>query len=262
MLMAANLLQEQRSVGRIDLSVAHAGLRNMRESGAAKVRYLKAEGQAILINTGGGLAGGDDFAFAIAAEAGSGLTVTGQAAERVYRTLGPPARVHTSLSVADAAALFWLPQETILFDRSALCRRLDVDLAASARFLAIEPVIFGRREMGEVATHVDLHDRWRIRRSGRLIFGDDIRLSGALPRSMATLDGGSAMLTLLYVAPDAERHVEAVRQAIGPAGGVSAWDGKLVARLVAESGFELRKAVIPALHVLAGPNGLPKIWTA
>jgi urease accessory protein len=261
MLATSKALHEQRSYGRVSLGVGRLGLQVLREAGAAKARFPQGGNQAILINTGGGLAGGDDFAFDIRVGVGARLSVTSQAAERVYRTLGPPALVHTTATVEDGATMFWLPQETILFDGSALRRKLDVTLAASARFLAVEPVIFGRAEMGEVIARIEFHDRWRIRRQGKLIFADDVALSGPVPRSKATLGGSGAMATLLLAAAEAEALLERVREAIGGAGSASAWDGKLVARIVARDGFELRKALIPALWAITGADALPKAWT-
>jgi len=253
-------VRHQRSQGDIRLAMEHHGLSGLREQGAAKVRFPEGTHEAVLINTGGGLAGGDEFSFAIAAGPDARLMVTTQAAERVYRTLGPPAVITTTLTAGPGALLAWLPQETILFDGASLNRRIDAGLAADATFLAVEPVIFGRREMGETIRSVALRDRWRVRRGGRLVFADDIAINGALPATSATLAGTGAMATLLYVAADAEARLDSLRNAIS-GGGASAWDGKLVARFLAADGFALRKALIPALCVLAGEAGLPKVWS-
>jgi urease accessory protein len=251
----------QRSTGQVILRVELSGLAQAREAGAAKARFPHGGHEAILINTGGGLAGGDDFQFDIEAGTGARLSVTTQAAERVYRTLGPVATVRTSLQVGAHATLHWLPQESILFNSAALHRRLDADVAASSRFLAIESAIFGRAAMGETIMALEFRDRWRIRRDGRLVFAEDAAISGALPISKATLNGAGAMATIVFVAPGSEAMLDAVRTAIGGQGAASSWDGKLVARVLAEDGFALRKAVIPALHALAGEGGLPKVWT-
>lgn len=258
--MTVAAVRHQRSQGHAALAVEHHGLSRLREQGAAKVRFPEGTHEAVLINTGGGLAGGDEFSFDIAAGAGARLTVTTQAAERVYRTLGPPAAITTTLTAGPGALFAWLPQETILFDGASLSRTLTADIAADAALLAVEAVIFGRKEMGEVIRSVALRDRWRIRRSGRLVFADDIAIEGALPRSAATLGGAGAMATLLYVAADAEARLDRLRGAV-TGGGASAWDGKLVAKMLAADGFALRKALIPALCVLAGGAGLPKVWS-
>lgn len=257
----AHRFHQQRSVGKVALSVSAIGLQRLREEGSAKVRFPHMGREAILINTGGGLAGGDDFEFDIEVGPNAQLTVTTQAAERVYRTLGPTVKVHTKLQVAEGGTLFWLPQESILFDGSSLSRKLDVELAATSRFIAVEPVLFGRPESAEVISQITFRDCWRIRQNGKLIFADDLHLDGPLPLSKATLNGAAAVATLLCIAPDAEKHLEPLRAAIGIGGAASFWNGKLVARLIAKDGFTLRKSLIPALAVLAGVGSLPKVWT-
>lgn len=236
------------------------GLSRFRESGSAKARFPQGGTEAILINTGGGLAGGDDFHFDIGVGPGTKLSVTTQGAERVYRSLGPAARVVTRLQAAESSMLHWLPQETILFDRSSLHRRFDVDLAGSTTFLAVEAVVFGRTEMGETISQVELRDSWRIRRDGRLIHADDTAIAGPLPVSRATLDGAGAIALIIYISATAERALDGVRAVIGT-GGASAWNGKLVARVLAKDGFELRKSVIPAIRAIAGDTALPKAWS-
>jgi urease accessory protein len=235
----ATAFHQQRSFGRVELGVGKLGLKHMREEGSAKVRFPFGGDEAILINTGGGLAGGDDFGFEIEAGLNAKLSVTSQAAERVYRTLGPPAQVRTRLTARENSHLLWLPQETILFDGAALTRKLDVELHPTSRFIAVEPVIFGRPEAQEKISHILFRDSWRIRVGGKLIYADDIFLDSTLPTSKATLNGA----------------------VLGENCAASAWNGKLVARLIAKDGFELRKSLIPALGVVAGEFSLPKVWT-
>lgn len=254
-------VRHQRSEGSILLRVGPAGIVRLREAHAAKVRLPFGAPEAILINTGGGLAGGDRFSFDITAEAGTRLSVTSQAAERVYRSLGPSAQVDVRLAAEDKATLLWLPQETILFDGAALARTLTAELAPSARLLAVESVILGREAMGETVGDARLSDRWRVSQGGQLVFADDIAFSGAPPASAATLGDHRAFATVVLVAPEAEDLLDPVRAAIGEAGSASAWSGKLVARLSARDGFDLRKALIPALTRLAGGEGLPKTWS-
>ena len=257
----APAVNHQRSVGSILLTVGDQGLRRMREAGAAKVRMPHGSREAILINTGGGLAGGDTFDFEIAAEENSRLTITSQAAERVYRSLGPAATINVKLRAAAGATLAWLPQETILFDGAALSRCIETDLAPDARFLGVESVILGRAAMGETIRHARLRDRWRIRQGGKLVFADDLAFDGAPPATRATLKGAKAFATMVLIADDAEMFLEPARKAIGGSGGASAWSGKLIARLAAQDGFALRKALIPALTVLARGAALPKVWS-
>lgn len=254
-------LLEQRSVGHVRLRVERDGVAVMRESGSAKCRMPRGSNEAILINTAGGLAGGD--LAQIDAEAGEGATlaVTTQAAERVYRTLGPAAEVRVNLRAERGAHLFWMPQETILFDNAALERKLNVELEEGANFLAVEPVVFGRLEMGEKVGRVSVADRWEVRRSNKLIHAEAFHMAPAMAESPATLAGNSAAATVVFIEDEAERLLDAIRQVLGPQDGASAWNGKLVARLIAKDGFSLRKVLIPVLSLCVGRWGLPKCWT-
>jgi urease accessory protein len=260
--MTTAQLLAQRSIGHLKLHVGARGIERLREHGASKLRMPRGDSVAYLINTGGGIAGGDVFEFEIVCAENSSLTVTSQAAERVYRTLGPPATVTTEIDVGDHAQFHWLPQETILFDGSALHRTYDISLAAHSKFLAVETIVFGRTEMNETIRTLSIHDHWRIRQNGKLIHAEDFRIEGHLPHSKATLGKARAVATIIYIAEDAERQIDDVRDLIGLNGGASAWNGKLVARVLAIDGFHLRKTLIPVLNALAGQNALPKNWTA
>jgi urease accessory protein len=207
--MTAEPVRHQRSEGSIHLSMGPKGIVRLREAHAAKVRIPFGVPEAILINTGGGLAGGDHFSFDITAEENTTLTVTSQTAERVYRSLGPAAQVDVTLTARDGARLMWLPQETILFDGAALSRTITADLAVSARFLAVESVILGREAMGEHVQEARLTDRWRIRQAGRLIFADDIAFAGEPPATPATLGTKRAFATVVLVAPGSRRPARA-----------------------------------------------------
>jgi urease accessory protein len=242
------LAAHQRSTGAVRIRMGPNGPSVLREEGAAKVRLPRGSREAILINTSGGLAGGDVVDIDAVAE--SHLTLTTQAAERVYRSLGPPAQVSVRLDVETGASLHWLPQETILFDGSSLDRHFEVDLAQDAEFVALEALILGRKEMGETVRHMSLSDRWRIRRDGRLLHADNLSIVGPPPKSKATLGSAPAFATIIAVSP----RVDTIRLACP----FSVWNGKLVARLVAEDGLALRRLLVPALSAIVGP--LPKPW--
>jgi urease accessory protein len=154
-----------------------------------------------------------------------------------------------------------MPQETILFDNAALDRTLNVQLEEGASFLVVEPMVFGRTEMGEKVGRVSVTDRWMVGKSGRLIHAEAFQMEPAMAESAAALAGNAAAATVVFIADEAERLLDAVRQVLGPQDGASAWNGKLVARLVAKDGFSLRKVLIPVLSLCVGRLGLPKCWT-
>ena len=254
----------QRSVGAITLEVgARGAIKRLREEGCAKLRSpSRLSGQpleAIIINTAGGLAGGDRFDVEV--RAAGDVCLTAQAAEKIYRSLGSETRVATRLRAEGNARLLWLPQEAILFDGSQLKRSFDAELSGGATMLAVETVVLGRKAMGEFLNDFSIHDRWRIRRDGRLIFADDLRFDPTRVGGRAALSGARAFATILLVSSKAESFLEPLREIIGDWGGVSVWDGKLVARLVRGDGFDLRKILFPALKLLAAPAELPKVWT-
>ncbi|MGV6803585.1 MAG: urease accessory protein UreD [Ruegeria sp.] len=220
--------------------------------------------QAVLVNTAGGVTGGDRFDLSATARADAYLTLTTQAAERAYRASGPTSgRIRTHLTVDAGGQLNWLPQETILFDGCAIDRRLRVDLAPDASLLLVESLIFGRAAMGEQINSAKFHDRIEIWRTGRLVHLDALRLSGDLAGNMARpgIGGGAgALSSLVLIRPDAAAHLDPIRAALPDTGGVSqVGDDMLLMRLLAPDGFALRQTLVPILNRLTR-NSLPRPW--
>ncbi|MEF2553014.1 urease accessory protein UreD [Aurantimonas sp. A2-1-M11] len=242
-------------------------LQRLHQSGCLKLRFPRLPrpgAEAILINSSGGLTGGDRLSQDFTLSACADLTVTTQACERIYRAAdGDPAQVRTRATLGDGARFAWLPQETILFDGGRVRRSLELDAAPDARFLLCESLILGRELMGETVATGHFHDRWRIRRAGRLVFADDLRLDGDIARDMAepaSLGPNRALATIVACLPDGEARLDWLRATIGENGGASLVGGLLVARIRTRSGFSLRKRLIPVLSGLAdGP--LPLVWS-
>jgi urease accessory protein len=233
------------------------------QAGCCKARFSAAD-EAILINTAGGLTGGDHLSWTVRLKERTAATITTQACEKIYRSAGGlSARVETSLQVEAQASLFWLPQETILFNGSDLVRRIEADVADTGELLCLEALAFGRKAMGEEITQARFADRWRIRSGGRLIHADDLRLEGDVAAQLkrpAIARGGMAIATIAYVSHLCEAKLEGVRACLGETGGASAFSGKLLARVVAEDSYQLRKILCPALECLTGGKPVPKVW--
>jgi len=238
-----------------------------REDGSLRVRFPGARArtaEAVLVNTAGGIAGGDRFAVDLALEAGARLVVTTAAAEKVYRSLGPDAHIGVTANLQDGAELVWLPQETILFDRARLARTVDIALAPGAALLFAEMVVFGRAAMGETVREGRISDRWRVRRDGRLIFAEHFHLDGPIARHLgeAAIAGGRAATGTVLLTPGGDDAVAAVRAACerfrGEVG-ISAWGGIALARLAAPDGAALRHDLIVILSAL-GRCTLPRNW--
>jgi urease accessory protein len=260
-----------RAHGRVSLALAASpgGVRRTasREEGSLRVRLPSAcadAPEALLVNTAGGVAGGDCFAVDLALDAGARLVVTTAAAEKVYRSLGTCSRFDVTATLADGAELTWLPQETILFDRARLARTITISLAPTAKLLLAETVVFGRAAMGETVREGVFADRWRIRRDGRLIFAENFRLDGPVSArlSEAAVAGGRAALGTVLIAPGDDAAAEAVRAGAGAFRGevgVSSWNGLALARLAAHDGAALRHDLMVLLTAL-GRRALPRIW--
>lgn len=249
-------------------------LDRLHQEGQAKIRLPKSHGgeptTAVLINTAGGIAGGDRLVWGARFGAGTRAVVTAQAAERVYRSSatdgGLSGEVTTRLEVEAGASAEWLPQETILFDRAALDRRLEVEMAADASLLLAETVVLGRAAMGEAVGACRLVDRFRVRRGGRLVFADTFRLDGApgeILAGRATGGGATAFSTVLWVAPGVEARLDGLRavlDGLASDAGASAWDGMIVVRLAQGSARTLRDDLVRImLHIRQAD--LPRVWS-
>jgi urease accessory protein len=262
-----------RTEGSVRLGFAGAdgrtALAGLHQSGAARVRFPKpAAGdapEAVLLNTAGGLTGGDRLRIEVTLAAQCSATVTSAAAEKIYRSLDGDTEIRVRLDIGDEARLAWLPQPTILFDRARLDRRTDVAMSGSATFLAVELLIFGRAAMGEDVHRGGCRDAWRVRRDGRLVFADTVLLDGPVADILdrrATLDGARTMAMLLYAAPDAAARLDEARALLEPASsttGATAFNNLLVVRAAARNGRTLQKDLEPLIARLAG-RPLPRVW--
>lgn len=267
---APTLLDQPRAKGAAMVSVKSADgvsrLDGLRQSGALKLLFPRRDRDihAIAVNTAGGITGGDRFDLTARAGSNTQLTISTQAAERIYRAHpGQTGRVRTGLVAEEGASLIWAPQETIVFDHAALHRQLDVDLAETARFVMVEPMLFGRTAMGETISHARIDDRIAIRRAGRMIYRDGLHLWGDVAAQLdrpAVGDGARAMASLVLAAADASGHIGPVRNLIQGQGGASLIaDDLLAVRLLAKDGFDLRRTLVPILDLLT-KHTLPQSW--
>src|SRR5882724_2570952 len=234
---------------------------------ALRVRFPSPEAEGlsgVFVNTAGGIAGGDRFDIEVSTGEGSRLTLTTAAAEKVYRASGPAAHLNIALKAEARSHLAWLPQETILFDRSRVQRRFNIDLSESASLLFCEIVVFGRAAMGERMRHGEFVDRWRLHRGGRLVFAENIRLDGDIGEKLgrpAIAKGGVAIGTALIV-PGDEALVERIREvtkSLGGEVGISAWNGFAMARFCAQDAARLRADMMAVLG-RASASALPRLW--
>jgi urease accessory protein len=229
--------------------------------------------QAVLLTTSGGLTGGDRTRVAVAVGTDAHATVTTQAAEKIYRALpmAGDAIVQAEVHVDAGGWAEWLAQETIVFEGSRLRRQFTADVATGGRLLAVESIVFGRTAMGECFDTGMLHDAWRIRRDGKLVWADALHLEDDVRelRGMPFGFGSSvACSTVLYVGADAHQHLGEARRVLSESAlpcGATLLDGILLARIMSDDAVELRAAVmnlIARIRQAAAclPARLPRVW--
>lgn len=258
----------QRSRGAAHVSLDGGRLTGLRQSGSGKAmlpRTHSAVPEVVFLNTSGGLTAGDRLDYSLSVGVGMRARATTQTAERAYRAEGGCAHATVTLDLGRGASLDWLPQETILFDGSALRRQTRVEMADEARFLGIETVVLGRAAMGETVRQLVLKDRRTIRRSGRPVLVDALRLDDAAVAragNKALLGGARAYATLILVARGAEAALSVLRGELdepGVDGAASALDGRLVLRCLAADAWPLRRQMLRLIARL-DPAGVPRCW--
>jgi len=262
----------QRARGMLNISAVHdsnnqSRLKDLRQQGSYRAifpRPPQGTMEAVIINTAGGITGGDEFATQITANDHTKISVTTQAAERIYRspdfTLGS---MQTRLYAKPNAQLYWLPQETILFEGSRLYRRLEAEVAEDSKFLMVEPLIFGREASGESLKSCHLDDSVCITTGKKPIYIDRIKLSGditSILKRPAVANGGRAMASIVLVDPRAKETLAGINGLLPSSSGASLLaDNILVVRLLCADSFILRNALLPILKHLTH-NAIPKNW--
>jgi urease accessory protein len=229
---------------------------------------------ACLTNTAGGIVGGDRLAVSITLDPGARALVMAQAAEKLYRSKGPEARLDVSLTAGAGSWLEWLPQEMIVHDRARLRRETRLEIDPAATVIAGEMLALGRTAHGERLTGGLVRDAWRIRVGGRLTWADALHLEGDLTEALtrpAGFHGATALATLATHAPEgrALALVDDLRGRLEafPAvrAGVTAVAGLLILRFLSSDGVALRAAFADIWtrqrSVLGGyPPVLPRPW--
>jgi urease accessory protein len=228
--------------------------------------------EAVLINTAGGIAGGDRLEYGIAALANASIAVTSQAAEKVYRALDEPSRITTKLSAHGLAKLAWLPQETIVFNRARINRQTEIEISSGSELLALEWLVLGRAAHGEEVVGGCIIDSWRVKRDGRLVWADTFRSTDDMFSHLhrtALLSDCKAIGTLIYFGPQLDARLEGLREMALRSGcqcAATLVAGLVIVRFAARLSSDLRWAVRGALQQFSrelggGPFRVPRMWS-
>jgi urease accessory protein len=271
-------LQRANGSGRIVVSSSEGKTRivDVFQRSPIRIMFPRTDGgaakEAVLINTAGGIAGGDRLECDVTALADSSIAVTSQAAEKVYRALNEPARIATKLKACEAAKLAWLPQETIVFNRARLNRETEIELSSRAELLALEWLVLGRAAYGEEVLAGHITDSWRVKKDGRLVWADSFRITDEIFPHLhrkALLSNSKAVGTLIYFGPYPDRRIEFLRD-IAPSlecnCAATSVGGLIIVRFAAKVSSDLKLALLRFLEQFsrelgAGPFRVPKMWT-
>jgi urease accessory protein len=228
--------------------------------------------EAVLINTAGGIAGGDGLECEVTAVSNASIAVTSQTAERVYRALDEPAHILTKLKVSEGARVAWLPQETIIFNWARLQRETEVEISPGAELLALEWLVFGRAAHGEQLVGGQLRDRWRVKKDGRLIWADTFHVGEEVfphLKRRALLGNCKAIATLIYFGPELDKRLELLRDISGSLDclcAATSVGSLIIVRLAADTSSNLKLALRALIDQLGsefgpGPFRVPKMWS-
>jgi urease accessory protein len=271
-------LQRAQGSGRIVVSSSERGTRitEIFQRSPIRIMFPRVGGapveEAVLINTTGGVAGGDCLECAVTTLANASITVTSQAAEKVYRALNEPAHIATKLKAHAGGRLAWLPQETIVFNWGRICRDTEIEVSSGAELLALEWLVLGRAAHGEEVVGGHISDSWRVRKDGRLIWADSFRVTdGVFPQlcRSALLSDCKAVATLIYFGPAIDIRLEFLRDVAASLNcqcAATSVGGLIVVRFAATFSSELRVALRSFLQQFSqelgsGPFRVPKMWS-
>ncbi len=257
----------QRAHGQIALTLYGDKIEELYQSGCAKLMLPKTYGEmteAVMLNTSGGITGGDRLNVKIQIENGA-VVATSQTAERLYRSITEPAKIEITLRAYNAATLHWLPQETIIFDGAELDRTVCLDMSADSKCLLAETIVMGREAMGEDIRGCHFTDNWRLYREGQLFHAESLRLTERVAEIMAAPAGGNRarlLSTILYVGFDAEQMaglLSSVVETCSSKCAMSCWNDRLVIRLMSPHPRFARADIKELLCALSG-QPLPRVW--
>ncbi len=224
-----------------------------------------------LLHPPGGVVGGDRLEIRAELETGAQVLLTTPAAGKFYRSAGARAEQLQHFSVAEGAALEWLPQETIVFDGARARGTTRIELAPGARFLGWEIVCLGRPACGERFTNGLFIQGMEVYRQGRPLLHERSRFDGggAILDAPWGLNGHPVSGTLICSGGD-ETDLVCVRDSLGEDGsdemtGATLFEDVLLVRFV---GKEVERARMRFQRIwevlrprkLGKPALRPRIW--
>jgi urease accessory protein len=147
---------------------------------------------------GGGLVDGDDVRLDVEVDARATALVATQASTKVYRG---SAHAQTTARVGDDALLALLPDPVVPFAGASYAQRTEIDLAPRGSLALVEAFTAGRSAHGERWRFSRYESRLVVRRAGRLLLLDPIRLAADDIQIAARMRRFDAIATIVLVGP-------------------------------------------------------------
>ncbi|HEU4855159.1 MAG TPA: urease accessory protein UreD [Nitrosospira sp.] len=230
--------------------------------------------QVVIIHPPGGVVGGDELEITARVGASALAQITTPGAAKWYKANGHVSRQDIRLHVGACGSLEWAPQETIFFDNADVVLDHQVMLEKEAVYIGCEILCFGRTASGESFTSGQIRQRTSIRRDGKLIWFEQLRLLGGSPamKGSLALSGRTVCATLISTGKavpgtlidSAREEADKIANGAGQVG-VSQLKSVVVARYLGDSSETARRIMLhiwgllrPAM--LGRPAIVPRIW--
>jgi urease accessory protein len=157
--------------------------------------------QAVIIHPPGGVVGGDKLEMTVKVGTSANAQITTPGAAKWYKANGNVSRQGIKLDIGAGGALEWVPQETIFFDNVHVELDHQVLLEKEASYIGCEILCFGRTASGESFINGQIGQRTSIRRDGKLVWFEQIRLQGSSSamKNPLGLGGHTVCATLIAV---------------------------------------------------------------
>ena len=257
----------ERSNGFSDIEFKNNGIRKLFQNGCCRVLFpnnYNTNHEIVLINTAGGITCNDKIKTNITAT-NSDISVSTQAAEKIYAGIGDPADVEINITLKNST-LYWLPKELILFDKSKLDRKININLTNNSNLIFCETSIFGRKAMSEKIKKISLVDNWKIYVNSSLKHFEAININGSINENYKnnyTFSNQSTLSTVLIFGEIINQIEDELRKTVKNINKhyveMTKFDDKIIIRCLADDNYDLKKTLKFIMNKIIHDK-LPTTW--
>ena len=263
------MLQLQRSYGKVDIKFKNDNIVKFFQKGSSKALIPNTHNdykQIVLINTAGGITGGDKFCIGLELD-NSKICGSTQAAEKIYKGDIKEGKIDLDINLKNNSTLFWLPKEMILFNNCNLKRQINVNLSTNSNLLMSESTIFGRTAMKETFSNGNYKDFWKIFIGKKLIHVEATKSEGNIEEFLskaATFNNNCAINITIGIGKRILENADKIKNNLLKNNEIisemSIWDEKLVIRTISQDSYHLGFAIKKILFYFFNGN-IPKVWS-